>query len=96
MLTNNRRLIIITTSALLLLMVPFVAMQFTQEVNWTPGDFLVMGGLLLGAALAVEFVLRKIQTVRHRIILCAIILATFLLVWADLAVGIFGTPLSGS
>lgn len=95
MLVNNRRLIIIATG-LFLLMIPLVAMQFSKEVNWTIGDFIVMGGLLFGTGMVYEFLLRKVRATGLRIILFAMVAATFLIIWADLAVGIFGTPFSGS
>lgn len=96
MITQNRRLSIILLSASLLLLIPFIAMQFTSEVNWSPFDFLVMGTLLLGTGLVCELVLRKVKKMEHRVILCLVALAAFFLVWAELAVGIFGTPFAGS
>jgi len=33
---------------------------------------------------------------RRTVILCMIIAVVFLIVWAELAVGIFGTPVAGS
>ena len=93
---NSKRLMIILSIVLALLSIPFVAMQFTDEVVWDIVDFTVMGILLLGAALLCELVLRKIKTKSHRIILCALVLFGFLLVWAELAVGVFETPFAGS
>jgi hypothetical protein len=55
-----------------------------------------MGGLLLGLGLLIDLVLRKVKTKNARIYLVIGILVLFLLVWAELAVGIFGTPFSGS
>ena len=96
MLTQNRRLIGILLGIALLLLIPFIAMQFTNEVKWTGFDFIVMGILLLGAGLLCELVLRKVRRVHYRIALCAGILICLLLIWAELAVGIFGTPFAGS
>tara|TARA_R110002096_G_scaffold423734_2_gene631131 strand:+ start:973 stop:1257 length:285 start_codon:yes stop_codon:yes gene_type:complete len=93
---NSKRLMIILSIVLALLSIPFVAMQFTDEVVWDIVDFTVMGILLLGTALLCELVLRKIKTKSHRIILCALVLFGFLLVWAELAVGVFETPFAGS
>jgi hypothetical protein len=55
-----------------------------------------MGILLLSTGLICELVLRKVKGVRNRIIFCAIVLFLFFLTWAELAVGIFGTPFAGS
>lgn len=93
---QNQRLIIILITVVILLLIPFAAMQFTDEVNWSSGDFAVMGVLLLGTGLLCEFVLRKVKNINYRIVICGIILFLFLLIWAELAVGIFGTPFAGS
>ncbi|SFO76610.1 hypothetical protein SAMN05428949_6550 [Chitinophaga sp. YR627] len=94
--TQNKRLAGIIFTAALLLMVPLVAMQFTAEVKWSFFDFLVAGFLLFGTGLLLELILRKVKTIRQRIILCAVLFITLALVWAELAVGIFGTPFAGS
>lgn len=96
MITQNKRLAGILFTAALLLVVPLVAMQFTTEVKWSFFDFLVAGFLLFGTGLLLELILRKVKTIRQRIILCAVLFITLALVWAELAVGIFGTPFAGS
>lgn len=96
MIVQNKRLIIILTAVAILLLIPLIAMQFTDEVNWTLSDFLVAGTLLLGTGLMCEFVLRKASKTTYRIFICLAILLVFLLIWAELAVGIFGTPFGGS
>jgi peptidoglycan/LPS O-acetylase OafA/YrhL len=96
MVAKNKRLGGIMLSAALLLLIPLVAMQFTQEVNWTLSDFIVMGALLLGTGLACEFVLRKVKKAEHRIAICAALLVALVLIWMELAVGIFGTPFAGN
>jgi hypothetical protein len=80
---------------LTLMLVPLVAMQFTDAVNWTLLDFVVAAALLLTTALLCELTIRKINKPRYRITICAAILVLLFLIWAELAVGIFGTPLSG-
>jgi len=96
MFISNKRLVVILLSALLLLLIPLIAMQFTDQVSWTFSDFLVMGLLLFGTGLTSELVLRKIKKTRYQIILFLVIAAMFLLIWAELAVGIFGTTFAGS
>lgn len=80
----------------ILLLIPLVAMQFTNEVDWSLSDFLIMGVLLLGTGLLCELVLRKVKTTGRRLAIIAAILFVFFLIWAELAVGIFGTPFAGS
>ena len=92
---QNKRLSIILLTSAILLLIPFIAMQFTDEVNWTLSDFVVAGVLLFGTGLMCELVLRKVRKVELQIAICAAILIGLLLIWAELAVGIFGTPFSG-
>lgn len=95
MINNGRLYAIIITSGILLL-IPLIAMQFTTEVNWNVGDFAVAAALFLGVGLALEFVLRKVKSTNGRIAIALSILVLFCLLWVELAVGIFGSPLSGS
>ncbi|HET7898700.1 MAG TPA: hypothetical protein VFL47_13545 [Flavisolibacter sp.] len=96
MLNKNKRLFAIFLSVAFLLLIPLVAMQFTNEVNWSAADFAVMGVLLLGTGLLCEWAMRKIKSSKNRILIIAVILIVFLLIWMELAVGIFGTPFAGS
>ena len=96
MIAKNRRLFFILLGIPLLLLVPLIAMQFSDAVNWSASDFLVMGILLLAAGLVFEFILRNVHTISKRIVLIVIVTFVLLLVWAELAVGIFGTPFAGS
>jgi hypothetical protein len=93
---KNKRLIIILSVVTALLLTPLVAMQFTSEVDWDGADFLIMGILLYGTGLLCEFVLRKVKSIQYRLIICGVILFMLFLIWAELAVGIFGTPFAGS
>ncbi|MEO7538946.1 MAG: hypothetical protein ABIV21_02890 [Pyrinomonadaceae bacterium] len=96
MTTPIKRLTGIIVAVAVLLLIPFLAMRFTSEVNWSPIDFIVAGVLLLGTGLACEFVLRKVRKIEYRLAICAAILAALALVWIELAVGLFGTPFAGS
>lgn len=93
---QTKRLKAILLTITLLLLIPFMAMQFTDEVNWSLFDFVVAGVLLLTTGLLCELVLRKVIKIQHRVILCLAILGVLFFIWAELAVGIFGTPLSGN
>ena len=93
---KNKRLSGIVLIVVLILLIPLIAMQFTDEVNWTLSDFVVAGVLLLATGLMSEVVIRKVNKMEHRIAIYLAILVAFLLIWAELAVGIFGTPFAGS
>ena len=93
---KNKRLIIIASAVSLLLLIPLIAMQFTDKVKWTLSDFIIAAVLLLGTGLTIEFIMRKAKRTKYRMALIVALLAILLLIWAELAVGIFGTPLSGN
>jgi hypothetical protein len=95
MIKQNKRLIGILLTITLILLVPIIAMQFTNEVKWDLTDFAVAGVLLFGTGLMCELVLRKVSKVRYRIAICVVLLMALFLIWAELAVGIFGTPFAG-
>jgi len=92
----TKRLSWIFIGITLLLCIPLLAMQFTTEVNWTASDFIVAAILLFGTGMVSEMVLRKVKSSKNRILICGIVLVILLLVWIELAVGIFGSPLAGS
>lgn len=89
-----KRLVIILVSSAFLLLIPLIAMQFTDEVNWTLLDFVVAGLLLFGFGLLIEFVLRKINK-KYRLVIILSLFVVFLLIWVELAVGLFGTIFAG-
>lgn len=95
MFKQNKRIIGIVFAVPILLLIPLIAMLFTDEVIWTLLDFNVAGIMLLCAGLTFEFILRKVKTTKLRIALCVTLFLAFFLVWAELAVGIFGTPFGG-
>ena len=84
-----RRLLVILIAAGSVLLVPLVAVQFTDEVDWTLSDFVIGAALLLGAGLTVELVLRRVRTKRSRVVLVSAVVAVLLFVWVELAVGVF-------
>jgi len=73
-----------------LLLLPLVAMQFTDEVAWSGGDFMVFGGMLLLACGAWELAVRLSASLAYRAGFGIAIAATFLMTWVNLAVGIIG------
>jgi hypothetical protein len=76
--------------AAVILLLPLVAMQFTSEVNWGFGDFVVMGALLGGAGLVLELATQKSASLSYRFGATFAVAAAFLLVWVNLAVGFLG------
>ncbi|CAN5461712.1 hypothetical protein BH10ACI1_BH10ACI1_17630 [soil metagenome] len=93
---QNKRLVGIVLTVALLLLIPFIAMRFTDEVKWTRIDFITAGVLLLGTGIMCEIIMRKVTKIGYRIAICAAILAALVLIWIELAVGIFGTRFAGT
>jgi hypothetical protein len=73
----------------LLLLVPAIAMRVTNELAWGPGDFVVAGALLLTAGSALVFGRKHITGARRRTAFTFLIVLCLLLIWAELAVGLF-------
>ena len=96
MITTNQRSVLLFSIPFVLLSIPLIAMQFTKEVNWTLSDFLIMGILLFATVFTIDFVLKKVKTFKSRLILVLGIIALLLIIWAEMAVGIFGSPIAGS
>ena len=79
-----------------LLLVPFVGSQFSQEVHWSGFDYIIAAILLGGTSFLLDFVLTKAKNKQSRWAWGILVLLALALVWAELAVGVFGTPLAGS
>ena len=57
---------------------------------------MIMGVLLFSMGLVYELAVRRIHDSTRRILAGAVLALIFILIWAELAVGIFGTPFAGS
>lgn len=104
---QNKNIIRIGVITALILLIPFLAMQFnwavpdpgsstSEQINWSLSDFIIMGTLIFGTGLAYELLASKVENTKQRAILALVLLTVFFLVWAELAVGVFGTPFAGS
>ena len=73
-----------------LLALPAVAMQFTREVQWSAGDFLLAAMLLGTLAALLDLSARRAQGLFQRIGGTLAALTGFAQVWINAAVGIVG------
>ncbi|MBK7141302.1 MAG: hypothetical protein IPH75_04385 [bacterium] len=87
----RKKLIRLVVVVALLLMIPLVAMQFTEEVEWTAFDFIVAGILLFGTGLLYELVARRGGSTAYRGGVGVACAAGLLLIWVNLAVGLIGS-----
>lgn len=83
-------------SPLLLLLFPLVGTLVSNEVNWSFFDFIVMGILILSMSFGIKQVVMTTKNTNYRILIIGMILLVFILIWVELAVGIFDTPLAGN
>ena len=94
--SKRQRRIILFSLPILLLSIPLIAMLFTKEVNWSLTDFLLATVLLFSVVFLCELVFTYIHNTQKRIFICLGILFLFFVLWAELAVGIFNSAISGS
>ena len=81
---------------LFVLLIPLIGITITDEINWSPFDFIIMGFLLTFLGIGINFVINRIKNFKNRILYIGILVLIFLLIWAELSVGIFGTPFAGN
>ena len=68
---------------------PIIAQAVSDEFNWGLEDGLVWGGMLAVLAVGGALVLRRIKVRGRLLIALGVLISLFLLVWAELAVGLF-------
>lgn len=73
--------------ACIVLLLPLGAMQVTNDVTWSVTDFVLVGLLLFGAGSAFVLMARKVPH-KHWLLVGVGVVAAFVCVWAELAVGI--------
>jgi hypothetical protein len=73
------------------LLLPWLAMQFTDEVAWDETDFIVFGAMLAGACGAWELAARMTGSTAYRAAVGVAVMSAFILVWMNLAVGMIGS-----
>lgn len=74
--------------AVALLLVPFFAMRFTSEVDWTLGDFIFAALMLAALCALVELAVRRSSKAIYRWAMALAALGGFAVIWVNLAVGI--------
>ena len=74
----------------ILLLLPLVAMQFTSEVNWTHSDFIFAGILFASVGAAFELIVRSSSSLAFRGGAAVAVIAAFLTIWINAAVGMIG------
>ena len=88
---RRKIVIIILLVTACILAVPLVAMQFTDEVDWSVGDFIAAGILLAGSGLMIEFVASRSGNTTYKLGVVLGVVTGLFLIWINLAVGIIGS-----
>jgi len=96
MMTTKQKSTFIFAAPALLMAVAFLGNLFVEGWNWSPFDFIIATVLLFGTAFFVNLVASSKKNFPSKLIICSVILLVLMLVWAELAVGIFGSPFAGS
>ena len=81
---------------LFLLLIPLIGMTITDEINWSPFDFFTMGSLLILLGFGINLVISRVKNLKYRALYIGVVAIIFMLIWTELAVGLFGTPIAGS
>lgn len=87
---------ILTLITSFLLLIPLVAMQFSDEVRWTLGDFIFAGVLIFGTGFAYILVTRVLtphmkDNMIYRVAVGFALFTGLFLIWVNGAVGIIGS-----
>ena len=79
-----------------LLIIPLLGVILTNTFEWSMFDFLLMGSLLLVLGIGIELTSLNFKQLNTRIAIISFIILLFLLIWIELAVGIFNSPFAGN
>ena len=69
--------------------------MFINDFNWSLVDFIIMGVLIFSFLSFINFIRKKFSGIKE-ILAIIIVVIVFILLWAELAVGIFGSPFAGN
>jgi len=81
--------------SLVLLLVPLILTNTLESFNWSSEDFIIAGLLIFFCLSVVRYIKGKFSN-QNKIIAIILVIIFFVLKWAELAVGIFGSPFAGS
>jgi len=88
---RDRWKVAVWVAAFGLWLTPLIAMQFTREMDWDTFDFAVFGAMLLSVCGLLELATRMSRSPFYRLGFGLALVAGFVLIWMNLAVGIIGS-----
>ena len=92
----NSRFKKLLISSTVILTIPILGKLFTDDFQWALPDFIIGAMLLYETSFMIDVIMRKVQKKSHRLALSGLILLVLLCIWAELAVGLIGTPFAGN
>jgi hypothetical protein len=72
----------------LLLCIPLIGNIFVDGFSWSFFDFIIMGSLILLFSSGINLVLLRQKSIQYRVTVIGVLVLIFLIIWAELAVGI--------
>ena len=87
-----KRILVASSS---LLIIPLFFTVISDEFNWSFFDFIIMGFMMMFVGISFELVSRVIKSRKRKKLFYGLIILLFLLLWAELGVGIFNSPIAG-
>ena len=84
-----------TFSTAVLLSIPLIGGFISENVDWSLSDFLI-GGALIFVVAFVELLLWRSLPKKGRWPVMLFLMLLFAILWAEMAVGIFGSSIAGS
>jgi hypothetical protein len=69
---------------------------FTTEMKWDLADFIMAGILFFSTGVAGIFIWEWVKISRWRIFMLVLLAFFFVFIWAELAVGLVGSPFAGN
>lgn len=88
---NNRSLLPVFLVPTVLLLIPLAGNMFVDGWDWEPGSFVFAWAMMTGVGLAYRLATRKTGSTAYRIATGIALLAGFMIVWGNLAVGFIGS-----
>ena len=82
-LISKKNIYIVFLGTFFILLLPLIAMQFTKEVNWSVGDFVVAGILLSFFGYIYKVLTKSSSKPIKNIVIGLIVFALFIFVWVS-------------
>ncbi|CAD7802474.1 hypothetical protein CHRY9390_00934 [Chryseobacterium aquaeductus] len=96
MITKQQKAAFIFAIPSLLMVAAFISNNFVEGFNWTGSDFLIATVLLFGTASFIYMIVSSKLSVRAKTIISIVIILTLVIIWVEMAVGLFGSPIAGN